>query len=535
MAFKRVAIVGAGPCGLAAIKSCLEENLEPVCFEMSDNIGGMWKYSEEVNEGQACVSYTTIANTSKELMCFSDFPVHKESANFMHHTQVFEYLQQYTDHFGLEKHIKFRHEVTKVTRSDTFAVDGKWEISFKSIDVGEVTAEMFDAVMLCTGHHAGKYQPTFEGEDVFQGRIMHSQEYRDHVGFHGKKVVVIGLGNSAGDAAVDLSRIARQVVLSTHRGAWVIPRTADNGIPVDYYATRRWVNNFINSLPRNTKNSMLEAKVNARYDHALYGLLPEHRIDAQPPVLNDDLPNRILNGTIRLRPGVSRFTKNGIEFTDGSSEEDVDVIIMATGYIVDFTYLEKGIVEVVENKMNLFKEVFPPDLQPATLAVIGLFRAFGSVHPPAELQCRWATRIFKGLNSLPSKEEMDEDNKKKRQEMTARFLPVLTNIIRVEFIPFMDELAKQVGCKPNIGHLLLRDPWLALHVFFGPCSAYQYRLQGPGQWSGAKEAILTQYERMCAPMKTRQVPKRQASSKGFKLFKLIIIILVAVVIKSYLL
>lgn len=94
---KRVAIIGAGCSGLAAIKCCLEAELEPVCFESSADVGGLWRFTEEVKDVRGCVMESTVINTSKEMMSFSDFPAPRDFPNFMHHSKVLEYFQRYAD------------------------------------------------------------------------------------------------------------------------------------------------------------------------------------------------------------------------------------------------------------------------------------------------------------------------------------------------------------------------------------------------------------------------------------------------------
>lgn len=81
------------------------------------------------------------------------------------------------------------------------------------------------------------------------------------------------------------------------------------------------------------------------------------------------------------------------------------------------------------------------------------------------------------------------------------------NPLQVDYIPYLDSLAEQVGARPNILWLLMKDPRLALRVWLGPCTSYQYRLTGPGQWVGARQAILTQWERVIQPFRTREVPE----------------------------
>ena len=123
---KRIAIIGAGASGLTAIKSVLEEDMIPVCLERTDDIGGLWRYTPEMrDDGQASVMKSTVINTSKEKMCYSDFPIPDEYPNFMHNTKVLEYFRLYAKEFNLFEHIRFNTEVLKVEKADDFDKSGR--------------------------------------------------------------------------------------------------------------------------------------------------------------------------------------------------------------------------------------------------------------------------------------------------------------------------------------------------------------------------------------------------------------------------
>uniref|UniRef100_A0A670IA71 Flavin-containing monooxygenase n=1 Tax=Podarcis muralis TaxID=64176 RepID=A0A670IA71_PODMU len=105
---KKVAIVGAGVSGLASIKCCLDEGLEPTCFERSDDIGGVWRFTEDVEEGRASLYRSVVSNTCKEMSAFADFPYPEDFPVFLPHAKLLEYLRMYTKHFDLQKHIQFK-------------------------------------------------------------------------------------------------------------------------------------------------------------------------------------------------------------------------------------------------------------------------------------------------------------------------------------------------------------------------------------------------------------------------------------------
>lgn len=116
---------------------------------------------------------------------------------------------------------------------------------------------------------------------------------------------------------------------------------------------------------------------------------------SQHSTVSDDLPNHIISGRVQVKPNVKEFTETDAIFEDGSREESIDVVIFPTGYSFSFPFLD-GLIEVTNNKVSLYKLVFPPDLEKPTLAVIGLVQPLGIILPIAELQSRWATRVIKG-------------------------------------------------------------------------------------------------------------------------------------------
>ncbi|BFZ05636.1 hypothetical protein BsWGS_08676 [Bradybaena similaris] len=451
MASKRVAVIGAGASGLAAIKACLDEGLSPVCFERTDGLGGLWRYTDEPIEGQGCVMKSTVINTSKEMMTYSDFSVPENYPNYMHHTQVHEYFKLYTEHFGLEQHINYHEEVLYVKKAEDYVQSGRWEIKHRNRKSGQEKLQVFDGVLVCSGHHADKHMPPFPGLNEFKGQVLHSHDYRASEGHHDKRVLVIGVGNSGGDAAVEISRRASQVFLSTRSGTWIFSRVSHRGYPMDMLLLTRPIACLIKHLPR-LMDMLLRRQLNDRFDHVLYSLRPKHGPLSQAVTINDDMPSRIICGSIQIKTDIKRFTSRGVEFVDGTFEDNIDLVILATGYSFGFPFIDK-----------------------------------------------------EGVTSLPSRGMMWDDIKNKEAAVARRYVKSQRHTIQVDSISFMDELAQLIGC--HLGFVdLLKDPLLALKVMFGPVTPYTYRLTGPGKWAGARHAIMTQWRRVEAPLKTRSVP-----------------------------
>uniref|UniRef100_A0A672TX19 Flavin-containing monooxygenase 5 n=1 Tax=Strigops habroptila TaxID=2489341 RepID=A0A672TX19_STRHB len=476
---KRVAIIGGGSSGLCAIKACLQEALEPVCFERSGDIGGLWRFEECPEEGRASIYRSVIINTSKEMMCFSDFPIPEDFPNYMHNSKIMEYFRMYAQHFDLLRHIRFRTSVCRVSKRPDFAATGQWEVVTES--EGKQEAAVFDAVLVCTGHHTEAHLPlnTFPGINKFKGRYLHSRDYKDTQDFTDKRVVVIGIGNSGADLAVEVSQTAKQVFLSTRRGAWIFNRVGDQGYPIDTVAITPSLGNHIP-----TAGSHGWSRTQSRDTHPSTLMVPcTFRVFDQHPTINDDLPNRIISGRVLVKPNIQEFTETSAIFEDGT-REDIDVVIFATGYSFSFPFLE-GCV----NK--------------PTLAFIGLIQPLGAIMPISELQCRWATRIFRGKRDKPWLHGGGHQAEERSDGKTSQ-----RHTIQVDYIPYMDELACQVGVKPNL-------------LPSGPCTPYQYRLRGPGKWAGARDAILTQRQRIIKPLQTRHVEEPPVGSQHAPPLKLV--------------
>lgn len=165
---KRVAVVGAGACGLLATKSCLEAGLTPVCYERSEDIGGLWNYHKTPRPDRSCVMKTTVANISKEMMSFSDFPYPDDYPNYCHNTRTLAYLRLYAHRFNLGPHVQLQHEVVSIRKCEDFAESGRWSVLVKDLKTGQELTEVFDAVMVCSGHDTDKNIPDIPGRDIFK-------------------------------------------------------------------------------------------------------------------------------------------------------------------------------------------------------------------------------------------------------------------------------------------------------------------------------------------------------------------------------
>uniref|UniRef100_A0A8C2ZH14 Flavin-containing monooxygenase n=1 Tax=Cyclopterus lumpus TaxID=8103 RepID=A0A8C2ZH14_CYCLU len=514
----RVAVIGAGPSGLASMKACLDEGMLPTCFESSDDMGGLWRFKEVSEPNRASIYRSLTINISKEMMCYSDFPIPADYPNYMHHSKILTYFRMYAEHFKLLQHIRFKTSVKNIKQRPDFSHSGEWEVVTESID-GQQESHVFDAVICCSGHYTYPHLPLkdFTGIETFEGKYFHSWDYKGPEDMSGKRVVVIGIGNSGSDIAVESSRVAEQVYMSTRRGTWIIRQVSDNGLPVDMQYNTRFVHILFQLLPIKVINWIGENKVNAMYDHSMYGLKPKHRLFSQIPVINDDLPFKILSGSVILKPNVKEIRGSTVVFDDGSTVEKVDTIVFSTGYNYDFPYMPSSAVYKSGHRVGLYKHVFPPKMEHPTLAVVGFIHALGAIMPQAEIQSRWVARVFKGHNKLPSNRAMMKAVDKDTKNIEKNYIVSKLTPLQVDFVSYMDDIAGEIGARPSLLWLFFTDYPLFQRVLWGPVTAYQYRLMGPGKWEGARRAIFTQFDRMFQPLKTRKVEEASVFGRLTKL------------------
>ncbi|CAL1300475.1 unnamed protein product, partial [Larinioides sclopetarius] len=271
-----------------------------------------------------------------------------------------------------------------------------------------------------------------------------------------------------------------QVYLSTRNGAWILPRIGSYGLPFDYTVLRRYISIIRSLVGYKALSWYLETcQINKKFSHILYNLRPPYTALAKDPSINDAIQAKLISGSVLLRKDVKCFTEKGVIFENETHVTEVDAVIMATGYQWQFPFLEEGTVTLENGIIHLYKCMFPPHLKHATLAFIGFILSFGPGFPLGEMQCRFASQVVSGKCKLPTKENMMEDIRKRHEENLQRYTPSDKMSIRVDYIEYMDEIATEIGCKPNLWKILVTDPKLFWALIFGPSLSYQYRLEGP--------------------------------------------------------
>lgn len=473
--YKKIAVVGAGPSGLAAIKSLKEWGLEPVAFEKADEIGGLWKYDESQPDGGGVAYRSLRTNTSKWMGVFSDFPFPADAPPFPSRARMLQYLNDYADHFGLRPYIRFETPVEAVRP----ARDEGWEVTVRPAGGSSETLH-FDAVIVASGFYPKPYLPELPGLGAFEGQVLHSAAYKAPEPFAGKRVVVVGSGSSGADIAADLGPVAAQVDVSARTGVWFLPKMIQGRA----YDTRRSM--FSQKIPPvlsnpTFENLVLESYREIGFDDTTLPLLnlPPFDIQNGKFIPATGILHEVLAGNVRMRPEIEEVCAGSVRFVDGE-QVPADVLLFCTGYNLAFPFLDDSIVEVEDRyTIRLYRQVFHPTLD--SLAFLAMNFAGGAAFPLMEIEARWVARVFSGDMPLPPPAEraawIDAYFRKHAEAGTdpmSLSLPV-----------YMRELGEVLGINPRI----LRHPLLAPKLVFGPLVPARYRLDGPGKSEKAVEWI----------------------------------------------
>ena len=383
------AIIGAGISGLTSGKQLTDYGVPYTCFETSDRIGGNWAF--ENPNGYSSAYRSLHIDTSKHQLSFRDFPMPEDYPDFPHHTQIKQYLDDYADAFGLLGSIEFENGVEHAERLP----GGGWELTTQR---GET--RRFDLLVVANGHHWDARWPDFPGN--FDGIEMHAHHYVDHQtphDFTGKRILVVGLGNSAADISVELSSrtLRNEVTLSTRSGAWVVPKYY-GGEPADrYYRT-------IPQIPLAWQRKLMQLTIPMAGRPEKFGLpTPNHKFFEAHPTQSLELPLRLGSGDITPKPDISRLDGTTVHFDDGTAG-DFDIIIYATGYNITFPFFDEDFISAPGNRIDLYKRMFYPGYD--DLIFHGFAQATPTLFPFVEAQARCVGAYAVGNYRPPSVEEM---------------------------------------------------------------------------------------------------------------------------------
>lgn len=350
----RYAIIGAGPSGLAAARALQKQGVAVDGFEASHGVGGLW----DITNPRSTVYESAHLISSRTTTEFAEFPM-RSRVDYPGHRELQRYFQAYADHFSLTPLFRFRSRVTQLEPRD-----GGWNLTWE--ESGTAHTRWYAGVILANGTLAEPLVPRFAG--TFSGELMHSSAYKDPEVLSGKRVLIVGAGNSGCDIAVDAVHHAASVDLSVRRGYYFVPRYLF-GRPSDTLNQRR-------PLPARIKQAV-DTRVLRAFtgDPARFGFpRPDYRIYESHPIVNTLILDHLGQGDLRIRADIDRFDGRTVRFRDRSSDE-YDLVLLATGYTLDYPFVDRRHLPWQGAAPRLFLNVFPASFN--GLFVMGMIEASG--------------------------------------------------------------------------------------------------------------------------------------------------------------
>jgi dimethylaniline monooxygenase (N-oxide forming) len=427
---EKVCIIGAGSSGLTACQVLGAQGVPFDCFEKGSMIGGNWRF--ENDNGTSSAYRSLHINSARKLMSYEAFPMPEDYPDYPSHWQVAKYFDDYAERFGLTERITFQTEVVAAEPGG----DG-WEVTVEGPD-GRRT-EPYRAVLVANGHHWKPRwpEPPFSGADAYEGEQMHVHHYREPDVLEGKRVLVLGIGNSAVDVAVESSRIAEKTFLSMRRGAYVLPKFL-GGKPIDESAPPATTRLPI-FVQRFFFNRLLKVSVGDMTD---YGLpKPDHKLLEAHPTVSSELLPRLGHGDITAKPNIDRFAGGRtVRFADGS-EEEIDLVVYCTGYKIDFPFLDEKVFAARDNRMPLYKRAVSAE-NPG-LYFVGFVQPLGPIMPIAEAQAEWVADLLTNKAALPPAPEMRKEIADYDRWLKKRFVASKRHTIEVDFHPYLRDIKRE--------------------------------------------------------------------------------------------
>jgi thioredoxin reductase len=422
---KSFAVIGAGAAGLCYAKYLLQEGYADITvFEIGTQIGGLWCYKND--SGRSAAYRSLHINTARNLTAFSDLPFDDDVQMFPSCKDMHDYLIKYADKFGVTPLIRFNSRVTSVEPAPDYNAEApRW-----SLTTEDGFSRDYDRVIVATGHlseplHIDNLRNNFKGE------YLHSFDFREPEPFAGKKVCIVGVGNSAVDIASDVCVTTEQTVMVARSGVMIGPKLIF-GVPF----TDLTMKLYRNWIPDRLRRWVISALV-----YAVHG--PMEKLGFKPltkrahPTTSAVVVQHIAYNRVQIKNGIEKIQGKRIFFSDGSSEE-FDTMIAATGYQVDLPFIPERVVPIVNNSVSLYKRVVPPQWR--GLYFGGFFNTTTALNLVFEHQAKWIASIEAGRMKLPSAAEMERRIVEKQNWIAKYYKASPRHTIEEEHLFYLKEL-----------------------------------------------------------------------------------------------
>jgi dimethylaniline monooxygenase (N-oxide forming) len=463
---RSVAVLGAGPAGLACARWLERCGFEPVVFEAAERLGGQWNRSSPLSGTWSGMR----TNTSRVLSAFSDFPHPEGTAAYPQQADMLAYLERYAEQFDIARAIRFQTEVERLDRCDD-----AWLI--RSRHRGARREELFRRVVVASGRHICARIPPIPGIETFSGSlgVVHARQYGGAHRYRDKDVVVLGCSVSALEISADLALGgARKVTAAYRRPRYVLPKIIA-GVPNDHVLfTRAAALAAEGAAPEAIAAGMKAFVSRVAGNPARYGATaPDENVLVAGISQSQHFLSAVAEGRIVTRPAIDHLEGRTVYFTDGTTHE-ADAVVLGTGYRISLPWLAPSIAAALaidDDHIDLHDFTFHPDLP--GLAFLGVYEQIGPLLPVLELQARWIAYTFAGLRPAPTPEEMQQGLARARERRKGP-KTVLMHSMALLF-------ARRAGVEPDPE----RWPELRRALLSGPLSPVSFRLEGPDSLADA--------------------------------------------------
>ncbi|MET4578381.1 flavin-containing monooxygenase [Ottowia thiooxydans] len=377
-----IALIGAGPSGLAGARNLQKLGIPFQGFEAYSDVGGLWN----IGNPRSTVYESAHLISSKRTTEFTEFPMADDVADYPSHRELNRYFASFADHFDLRRHFRFGVRVERVEPLQPDDPLTLWRVSIRN-SAGGLESAVYKGVVIANGTLAEPHRPAFEGQ--FTGELLHTSQYKSAEQFKGKRVLIVGAGNSGCDIAVDAVHYAQSVDISVRRGYYFVPKYVF-GKPADTLGGKR-------PLPRWLKQR-LDTIVLKWFtgDPTRFGFpKPTYRMYESHPIVNSLILYHLGHGDIRVKADIAHFDARTVHFKDGT-RQDYDLVLMATGYTLHYPFIDRTHLNWQGMAPKLYMNIFAPRYR--RLAVLGMIEASGIGWQGRYEQAELLARYFKGLD-----------------------------------------------------------------------------------------------------------------------------------------
>jgi cation diffusion facilitator CzcD-associated flavoprotein CzcO len=420
----RFCILGAGSSGLAVAKNFREMGVPYDCLERGDDIGGNWRYGSSLSR----VYQSTRLISSKRLTEYTDFPMPDDYPEHPSHELVFRYLRDYATRFGIYNDIQFG---TGIRWAEPLA-GGGWLVTLDSGD-----QRQYRGIVIANGHNWDPRWPTYPGE--FAGTVLHSADYKSSSMLAGRRVLVVGGGNSGCDIAVESAGHASATFHSMRRNYQFLPRYY-RGKPIDQCGEGllRW------RVPVRWRRWAARRIARRVFGESAIAQAADHKFLETHPIINAWHPHMVRSGSIGLKPDVAELKTDRVRFVDGS-EEPIDLILFATGYKLSFPFLDSKYLNWQEGRPRLYLNLFHPERD--DLFVVGMIQPdsgqFGLVDYQAQAVGRFLIAMAQGRKVA---NQLQQEKRQRRPELSGgiRYVDSPRHSLEVEHFSYRRTLQKWI-------------------------------------------------------------------------------------------